>query len=398
MKSVFKFSKRWLAILLVLPAFLFFTGCDEDDVIVIPVEDGVYIIGSASNFADPSNNAKFSLAINEVDQGLWPTMGEIYIPLKASGSFTIRIVAGDVTQNLGKSATWEIVAPGTHGDQPDVAFQRGLYEADGDPFTVPADGMYHVVIDQQTGVVAIIPVGDWGIIGGATPNGWGGSTPFMSSGFDFDNMTWTGTDIAMTSGDFKFRYSNGWKVEISGDSVKINTNFGGSLAALLPGGDNITMASESMDPGYYSFALSWSAAQGYAMVVTRTGDLPGTDFSAIEMGMVGDGFNDGSAVQSDWDATRFLHTPVSNVSGVFTYEFNNVTLRTDGAFKIRNGNNWDGPYILGYSSITFTGPDAAEIEEASSDDNIQGTVDAAYNLVLSVDGNSLAWTCEVTKL
>ena len=38
-------------------------------------------------------------------------------------------------------------------------------------FTVPEDGLYHVIVDTEVGVIAIAKV-EWGLIGGATPNGW----------------------------------------------------------------------------------------------------------------------------------------------------------------------------------------------------------------------------------
>ena len=400
---------KWLAMMLIIPGMSLMTSCDDDpdddDDDPPLVEDGAYITGSASNFTDPSNSAKFYDGKNEVGQVARPELQEAYVALKASGGFNIVTVEGATRKTWGPSNMKTVAIDEDEADQPDVAFQRGELVETTDEFTVPADGLYHIAYDTELGIVVIVPVGSWGIIGGATPNGWGGSTELSGSGFNFTDMTWTGTQIAMTAGDFKFRYGNGWKVTLDADAdvggtdpgVKVNSNFGGSVADLIPGGDNISMATEGLTAGYYDITVSWNAKNGYSATMTRTGDLPGTDFSAIEMGLVGTGFNDDMGTQWDWNSSYGLHTPVSMSGSTFTYEFNNIELNSAGAFKIRNGNNWDGPHILGYSSITFSGPDAGDLTEAATDDNIQPGADANYDLVLSVDGNSLEWSCTVTK-
>jgi len=132
-------------------------------------------------------------------------------------------------------------------------------------FTVPTSGLYHVVLDTELGKIAIAPV-VWGVIGGATPGGWSNSTPMPAGDFDLETMTFTATDVAMTPSDWKFRYSDGWKIILDADfdlgdgntGVKVNTNFGGAVDALVPGGANIT----NEVAGLYTVQMTWTLEGG----------------------------------------------------------------------------------------------------------------------------------------
>ncbi|MCI9171867.1 hypothetical protein [uncultured Duncaniella sp.] len=68
------------------------------------------------------------------------------------------------------------------------------------------------------------PVNTIGIIGGATPDGWNGSTAMTPSA---DCLTWT-IDTTLGDGDFKFRANDAWVIDL-----------GGSLTDLQQGGSNI---------------------------------------------------------------------------------------------------------------------------------------------------------------
>jgi hypothetical protein len=149
---------------------------------------------------------------NEVNQTERASLYELYIPIKASGGFNIVKVAGNVQTVWGPGTGFGNITNPTN-DEPKVTFQRGPAAVTTTKFTVPADGMYHVVIDTELGKVAIMPV-HWGIIGAATPDGWGTSTDLTESGFNLNTMSWTISNLELRSGDWKFRHSNGWKVEL----------------------------------------------------------------------------------------------------------------------------------------------------------------------------------------
>ncbi len=131
-------------------------------------------------------------------------------------------------------------------------------EATETKFTVPEDGLYHVVYDETLNKV-VVAKAEWGIIGGATVAGWGGSTALPLEGtFSKTAMTFKATEVILTVGDFKFRYSNGWKIVLDGELVRVNTNFGGAVNALVPGGGNIA----NTENGIYTVKVMWTIENG----------------------------------------------------------------------------------------------------------------------------------------
>lgn len=376
-------------------------SCKEDtnDNPTPTVEDGLYIQGPASAYTDFSLDALMSSTKNEVGQVDRSELMEIYVALKAGAGFNIVEVAGADRITIGPGSDFADVSQGTT-DEPQVAFQRGSGEETTTTFTVPEDGLYHVVYDTEVKVVAIIPVKYWGLIGGATPNGWSGDTKLESSGFDMSSMTFSATDIAMTLGDFKFRYSGGWKVEIdtaydngtgNDKGLKVNTNFGNAVDDLQPGGDNITLS----ESGYYDVNMTWTAGSGFEVTLSRTGDLPTKDWTDIELGLIGDGIYNGS-VAHDWNSTIMLSKPSVNGT-VFTWNYTDVKMITGaGGFKIREGQTWDNT-IIGYNDVTVDGDGAADFETNGDGNFIPKVNDAVYDMVLSIDASTEAQTVTVTK-
>jgi len=95
------------------------------------------------------------------------------------------------------------------------------------PVTVESD--YAITLDLSHPNAYTYSANRWGVIGDATPGGWGDDT----------NMTWDATNNVFTvtldlvAGTFKFRANDGWDI-----------NYGGDLNALSAGGDNISIASD----------------------------------------------------------------------------------------------------------------------------------------------------------
>ena len=72
----------------------------------------------------------------------------------------------------------------------------------------------------------------WGIIGDATPRGWGDDTDMM---YNNGNRTWTITTPLIGGKEMKFRLNDDWgtnygdngangSIELNGDNIKIATN------------------------------------------------------------------------------------------------------------------------------------------------------------------------------
>jgi len=400
-RSILKMTSR-MAIVMALFGMIFVTSCKDDSDDPIDgggdpvVEDGLYLKGSASQYTDFNIKALLKSTKNEVGQVDKADLYEIYIAMKA-GSFSIVNVAGAARTSYGPASDWA-TAPGGN-EEPQLDFQRGSVEESATEFTVPADGIYHVVIDLGQMKAAVIPVAYWGIIGGATPNGWSGDTELDAGAFDLNEMSYTGTGIALTLGDYKFRYSGGWKAELDstydpgtgGDKgLKVNCNFGGSPDALVPGGDNITLSQS----GYYDITMTWKDGEGWAVTMTRTGDLPTKDWTDIQLGLIGDGVKN-MGTQHDWSSGLWLHKPTVN-GKVFTWTWNGTEVASAGSFKIREGDNWDNA-IIGYNDVTMAGADKGDFSGTTPDGNFQAAADGTYDIVLSIDASTEEQTVTVTK-
>jgi hypothetical protein len=377
----------------------FMSSCkkDDDTTPAVLVEDGFYIKGAGTALTDLNSKGLMKETRNEVLQTTRASLMEIYIAVKAgTQGFNIVSVAGTVQKTYGPGSGFANVTTGTT-DEPKVTFQRGAYAESTTPFTVPTDGIYHVIIDTELGKVVIVPVQYWGLIGAATPGGWSNDTKINAGTFDLNTMTFETTNVTMLKGQFKFRYSGGWKVELdtvldlgSGKKgVKVNTNFGGTMTALVPGGDNIDFAT----PGIYTAKAVWTLGSGWAMTLTKTGDVPTIDYTNYEMGIIGNAYykTDGVTVAA-WDENFGTQKPV--VSGkIFTWTYT-LNLIKDGEFKFRQGTDWAGKSI-GYGDATWAGAAAANF--SNNGGNIKVGADGNYTLVLKIDATTETYTITATK-
>jgi hypothetical protein len=397
MKELFLKSTKTLVIMAALFGVITLNSCKDDEEVTPAeeelVEDGFYIQGPSSAYAGYDIKATLSSTRNEVLQEDRATLLEIFVALNAGDGFNIMQVAGTERTSWGPGTDW--ASDTGRNEEPQLLVQRGAIATTATKFTVPTDGLYHVVIDTETGKGAIVPV-EWGFIGQSTPGGWSGDTKFDAPAFDMTTMTWSLTGVEMGGGEWKFRYSGGWKVEIDttidlGDGkkgVKFNTNFGNDAAgaafagALVPGGDNYTDAS-----GVYDVSMTWTAGSGHTAVYTKTGDLPARDFSAVEVGLIGDGVQDGN-----WDGELFATTPAKD-GDVYTWAYNGVQLASAGGFKLRTAGTWDD-INEGYSDIV-TGPDAGDIQDNGG--NMQAKADGTYDIVFTIDAAAETKSISFTK-
>lgn len=367
-----------------------------DPVIVL---DGYYVKGAATAYADFNTNALMKVTRNEVNQTNRASLLELYIPIKAGADgFNIIRVAGAVHTTFGPGNPFGDVTQGTT-DEPKVTFQRGLYAETATKFTVPSDGMYHVVIDYDLGKVAIVPV-HWGIIGAATPAGWGGSTAMTESAFNLTTMSWSITDMELGGGDWKFRYSDGWKVELDTVidlgggviGVKFNTNFGGAVNALVPGGDNIV----NDDPGIYTISLSYTLGAGYTATATKTGSLPMTNWTGVVCDAVGSGVSiDNPTAAADTSSWGWGNQMLADNGGIptvagndmYTWTWTGIILEAEEGFKVRTVNGVAPPvgganFDAGYTALNVAASSTQIVDDGG---NLKATVKGSYTITLNID-------------
>lgn len=375
--------------MLALFAMVTMVSCKKDpDPDPILVEDGLYIKGAGTALTELISDGLLTKAKNEVLQETRNTMYEMYIAVKAgTEGFNLVNVVGGVEEVWGPGTDFaEVATEDLDVEEPNKGLWRGSYAISETAFTVPTDGLYHVVLDTEVGIIAIAKV-EWGVIGAASPGGWSGSTQLDAPAFNDSIMAFSLTEVEMKKGDFKFRYSNGWKIILDTivdlgvegkKGVKANTNFGGAVDALVAGGDNIN----NTVTGFFTVTMTWELGEGTSVTLDKTGDLPSTDYSAYNMGLVGDGvYTEGAPVT--WDVTFDKKTPA--VDGTeYTWSWSNIDVRNTGSFKIRQNDNWDG-LILGYPQVTMAGSGAANFG-TNGDGNFVPVADGIYNFVLTVDG------------
>ena len=388
--------------MLALASAVTFTACnkddDDDDDKPVIILDGLYVKGDATAYADFNDDARMAITRNEVNQTDRPSLYELYIPIRATGGFNIVMVEGSTRKTYGPGGDFAVVTNPTT-DEPKVDFWRGTYQETETKFTVPADGMYHVVIDTELGKCVIVPV-HWGVIGAATPNGWGGSTELTESAFDSKSMSWSVQNFELRGGDWKFRYSDGWKVEldttldIGGGNigVKVNTNLGEAVDNLVPGGANIVNSA----PGVYSITLAYTLGDGYTATVTKTGDLPLTNWTGVECDAVGTGVSiDNPTATPDPSGWGWGNVVVADNGGVptqagdvYTWTWTSIILEANEGFKLRTLNGVAPPsgganFDVGYSAINTANSTSNLVDDGSG--NIVVSTKATYNITLTID-------------
>jgi hypothetical protein len=296
-RSLVKLS--WLAVAVVVA----FASCKDDDddggIPPILVEDGFYVIGDGTALTVLDSKGMMKATRNEVlnDETTEnrPELLELYIAVKGgTDGFNIIEVAGETQKTYGPGADFAVVGEANRVvEDPKVDFWRGSFTETATKFTVPEDGLYHVVIDTEVGIAVIAPV-EWGVIGGATPGAWSNSTPLPLKGtFDLNSITFEAAEITLLENQYKFRYSDGWKIVLDADydngtistdkGILVNTNLGGALTDLIPGGGNIDNATY----GVYKISMTWTLGTGTTAAVTWVKDGEPLPEYPTELFMVG---------------------------------------------------------------------------------------------------------------
>ncbi len=394
-KNVLKLSS-----VLVLLAMVTFTACTKDpdpEPEPVVVLDGIYVKGDAVAFSDFNEKAMMSSTKNEVGQVDRASLMELYIAVKATGGFNIVKVAGSTKTVYGPASDFAEVTNPTNDEPHSGVFFRGGIEESSAKFTVPEDGFYHVVFDTDLNKVVVARV-HWGIIGAATANGWGGSTELVESAFDLNTTTWSIIGTELRSGDWKLRYSNGWKIELdttlddgNGNiGVKVNTNFGGSIDDLVPGGANIV----NSDPGVYDITLSYTLGSGYTLTATKTGGLPLTDWTGVICDAVGTGVSsDNTNAVPDpsswnWGNKLLADGAPTKVGDVYTWTWSNIVLEANEGFKLRTENGvapttGGANFDAGLEAVDHANS-SANVDPATSG-NLQVNTKGTYTIVLTID-------------
>lgn len=389
-----KFVKLTLALLMFVGLAFTTTSCKKDDPVEPPVIilDGVYVKGGSTALTDFDVKGKMKVTFNEVTKTERAQLMEIYIAIKAGDpGFNIVTVAGNVQTTYGPGADFAVVPEADRiGDEPQVDFWRGSYtdvstSQDKAAFKVPVDGLYHVVIDTELKKVVIAPVA-WGVIGGATPNGWGSSTQFTAPAFDLNTMTYTIPSITMGVDKWKFRYSNGWKIVIdptynngtADAGINVNTNFGGTVNALVTGGADIANDTRAN----YKITLTYTLGAPYTATFTYVSDADPLPEYPEAMFLVGAGTAYG------WDAPgpnadAIMHKVAGGAPSEGIY-WKICHIEAGGGFKV-SAENWTSPN-LGFNEVNEFDANGFAVTENGG--NMDVAASGMYMIVLNLRDNT----------
>lgn len=394
-----------LTLMLAMSMLVVFSSCkkddDEDDDNTTPtiVLDGVYIKGAATALTTFDAKGMMEKTRNEVTQTDRDELMEIYMAVSATGGFNIVKVDGSTQTTYGPGTDFAEVTTPTNDEPHGAAFWRGSYVESTTEFTVPEDGLYHIIIDTELEKVVIAKVDYWAVIGGATLLGWGSDTELPSQGFDLNTMTFKAENVQLSNGEFKFRYSGGWKIEIDTTydlgggqkGIKVNTNYGNTADDLVPGGSNIVNST----PGLYTIEMVWTLGEGYTATVTKTADVPNTDWTNVPLELIGTGVSiDNPAALDDtsswnWGNVLLCDNGIPTVNGdVYTWTWTGAIIEANEGFKIRtinglppvngNGANFDA----GYALLDATTSSALIVDNGG---NLSATTKTAFDITITID-------------
>jgi hypothetical protein len=230
-----------------------------------------WVVGDYNGW-DNSDNAKYIIST--------PTSNgeaEGYVWLKAGGIKLTTDHSWDNAHTFGDDGSGGLTNPGNN-------------------IAVAADGYYLIKANLSNMTYSLTPT-TWGVIGDATPTGWGGQTDMV---YDATSGTFH-LGLHLTSGgSFKFRGTSDW-----------NINYGSTAAdgmTLNAGGDNIAVSIT----GDYYITLDLSHPNAYT-------------YSANTWGLIGDATPGGWSTDTPmtWDATNQCMTAtVDLVAGSYKFRAN----------------------------------------------------------------------------
>ncbi|MBK9255242.1 MAG: SusF/SusE family outer membrane protein [Saprospiraceae bacterium] len=237
-------------------------------------------------------------------------------------------------------------------------FPVGVGVQDGDNIPVVQAGTYDVSFDKSTGEYSFDEVVDFesiGIIGNATPGGWGNETPMIKSNSNPDLWRLV---LVLTDGEVKFRANNSWDLNWGGTDFPAGVGVEGS-------NDNIPVTA-----GEYIITFNTSTLEyNFQLVV---------DYESI--GIIGD------ATPGGWDNETAMNQDPSDKT-VWKLR---VTL-TDGELKFRANNDWDVNWGSGDFPIGVGEQDGANIPVTAGDYFIDfNSVTGAYVFTAVVEYDAIS--------
>lgn len=360
-----------------------FSSCEKKpEPIPEIVENGFYVVGEATGFADLTvsgvSACQMAAGKNEVTKALRDGMYEKYIILEGGKEFKLLKKEGEqvpqYTANLEKKnlttdgvdiegGYWGAVSQGTAA------------------MKVEKTGLYHIVLDLNLdkqldaagGAQVVIAPVEWGTRG---INGWE-YVKYDEVSADGKSWTWKNRQIPAGGDGFKFAYGAFWKINLdAAEQVKAEVSLGKDMVA---GGDNIVLE----EGGIYDVVLTFKMAKGdvknsYSLELKKVGDLvldPATFVVGIS-GTMNDWKDPSGTSLAKYNEAKSKVDDAATKAGTYVYNMTSMTFPADSKFKFRQDGSW-----LGYGQVTATGVTFTDAEVGADIAGVEGTYDIEITLV-----------------
>lgn len=157
----------------------------------------------------------------------------------------IKVNSGQGFKFIGEQGTWDNGNYGTIGGTQDGNLENSGGSGDVKVAETDGPGLYYVQVDLDEMKYKAVKM-NWGIIGDATPGGWGGETAMT---YDFATNTYSIT-TNLTAAEMKFRsintsqaiYGEDWKFAIGNSSEKFAYDTGAPNFAVSAGSYTLTLS------------------------------------------------------------------------------------------------------------------------------------------------------------
>jgi Outer membrane protein SusF_SusE len=394
-----------------------FTACDDEtniDVVDgIPVADGFYITLAGE---DPTTSTQLlAEKVEAADFGTQDREGFFanYVFLTAGNYNIVSIIDQKLSKTFGGTAVTETndtaEKPNGTGSECDLHAYTLIEEftEGGSAFSVSSAGLYKVAFDNLTKEILLHKIEKGELIGESTPAGWSSNAnqamaltgTASATGVKFEK-----TGIERRPGQYKVRFNCRWsidrRIDPAAGGFEANkgyvtfTNFGGTFAALAPGGANFTIPNAG--DGIYTITAEWTPENGFALSATKTQALEPIQFDPSEFAWA----ITGAATANGWANDDPADDPIGvdidlNYEGKTgsTYSWKGTFPLTAGEFKFRTNNSWN--YNRGFGQMTLTGPDAADLVDAGG--NFKVNAAATYQFIITTSNEGDTWTLNVDK-
>ncbi|MEE9348767.1 MAG: SusE domain-containing protein [Flavobacteriaceae bacterium] len=216
-------------------------------------QDGTNIDVTAGSYKIIINLNDFTYTIDSFSWGMvgdatpngWGGPDTVLKYDEYSDTFKAVVVLGNGEMKFRQNNDWAVNYGDTGAD--------GTLESGGDNIIVTA-GSYLVTLnltDLDAPFYSLEATDIWGIVGDATPGGWGGPDVKFTPDFAGNDGLYYLNDVTLTTGFFKFRTNDDWGNNYGDDGNDGTLEFDGENISATPGTYNITLDfSDSSNPTY----------------------------------------------------------------------------------------------------------------------------------------------------